>query len=216
MENSMRGKFVYSEARLSEVTGISRTDIMKLRKEMKRGKYWRKSKKGKGGSIELSSEAVDIVLKTFGIPDTDLTRVRLDYIQEIQCRTCGCTFSKETVRPDPWDKQGFCTEACSLNFGKTAESTCHPKQETPIEPAALTALPDLKLLTVCALPPNKRIVKARNGSEAVFDVIVPSNLVWSIGDPLRAKQSEKHHGYLELVGKAPRWRSDRIYRHEFV
>ncbi len=37
----MRTKFIYSEAKLAEATGISRTDIIKLRKEMQKGKLRR-------------------------------------------------------------------------------------------------------------------------------------------------------------------------------
>ena len=91
-----------------------------------------------------------------------------------------------------------------------------PQQEVLSVDTMLTLVPDLKLLTVSALPINKRLVFAKNGTGDILQVIVPSNLVWSIGDPLRAKVSEKHNGYYELIGKAPRWRGDRIYRHEFV
>lgn len=84
------------------------------------------------------------------------------------------------------------------------------------EPPALTVVPDLKLLTVSKIVPNKRILWAQNGGSEVFQVIVPSSEVFAVGDPFRAKPSQNHKGYYELVGKAPRWRGDRIYRHEFV
>lgn len=173
----MKRRFLYSESRLSEVTGISRIVLKKLRLEMVKGKEWRKSKKGKGGSIELSEKAVEIILKTFGLTDTDITRAR-------------------------------------LHFGKTVQSTSDPKQEEPTVTPMLSVEwsdpPILKCLTVTFIPPNIHILHAKNGSEE-YKVIVPSNRVWAIGNPLRAKVSARHIGFMELASKAPRWPGDKMF-----
>lgn len=78
-ENGMNRTFLYSEAKLAEMTGLSRTDLVKFRKEkLAKGKDWRKSKKGKGGTIELSQGAVDKIVQTFGINDANADGARVD------------------------------------------------------------------------------------------------------------------------------------------
>lgn len=173
----MKTKFLFSEAKLSDCIGISRTDLVKLRKEkLVKGKDWRAAKKGKGRAIELTQEAVDGVLAEFGIKDADLASARLNSIT--------------TAHPP-------------VN-AVDAKHNIVPRQE-----------PETRMLKVTFLPTNKRLVRACNGTGVEEWVIVPTNLVWAVGDPLRAKAS-KNVGYLELVGKAPRWRGDKIYVHEFV
>jgi hypothetical protein len=191
----MKRRFLFSEQKLSEVTGISRTSLKKLRIEMPKGKYWRKSKHGKGGSIELSQEAVDIVLKTFGISDTDITNARISRKIPAIC----------LIPP---------TIGADTSIPKLLNQIAHPTIKV-IEGQIQHSEPP-KLLKVVQLPPNKRLVKASNGTGIVYDVIVPNNIVWACGDPLRAVPSKLHKPLLELVGKSPRWRSDRMYRLEFV
>lgn len=189
----MKRKFLYSEALLSKVTGISRTELVKFRKKSIPRTEWRKSKKGKGGSIELSEPAILRIRTVFRIEDANLDGAR----------TIG---SSGDVR------------------ARETEQREQPRSATPIpdsEPYFLdangiTTLTDLKLLHVSQLVPNKRILRATNGTGEVYQVIVGSSAVWAIGDPLRAKTSVNHNGYWEAVGRAPRWRGDRIYRMEFA
>lgn len=182
----MKRKWLYSEAGLSEATGLSRIQLKRYRVK---GEY--RYGKGKGGPVELSQRAVDVVLQKFGIPDANLDGAR-------------------------------------LRLGRNAQRTLHQEQSTLSVPGhevttigtrgdiVIRPLPDLKLLEVSQLVPNPRILRAKNGTGEIYQVIVPSSLVWAIGDKLRVKQSARHQGYFELVGKAPRWRGDRLYRHEFV
>jgi hypothetical protein len=226
----MKRKFLYSESRLAEVTGLSRAQLKKSRVKGE----WRKGK-GKGGPVELSERGVQKVLERFGIQEVDLDGARLgsrdgtqrslnqlappvtlknplpnppilstaSTIEGFPCRWCGRDAFRDPKNLEPWHAKQFCNQEC-MELGEK-----NPDR-------AFQAIPDLKLLKVSQLPPNKRILRAQNGTGEVYQVIVPSSLVWAIGDPLRAKVSEKHQGYFELVGKAPRWRGDRIYRHEFV
>lgn len=81
----MKTKWKYSEAKLCEATGISRTDLVKLRKDkLVKGKDWRKSKKGKGGSIEISQEGSDKILTAFEIKDANLDGARIDSINVVK------------------------------------------------------------------------------------------------------------------------------------
>lgn len=208
----MKRRFLYSEQKLSELIGISRTDIKKLRLEMKKGVEWRKSKKGKGGSIELSEGAVQIVLKTFGLTETDPAPARIDFGKTAK-RTIGPKQETLTVPQSVHDGMADIAAGRTVSFD-VALTQPYPQSSTISGAASSVTVEVLKLLKVTSLPPNKRIVKAVNGTGEIYDVIVRDSIVWAIGDPLRAKQS-KHHGYLELVGNAPRWRGDRIYTHTF-
>lgn len=183
----MKSKWIYSEAKLAEVTGLSRTDLVKLRKEkLVKGKDWRKSKKGKGGTIELTEAGADKLLDAFDLRDkVDVTKARLDATVKLG----DVNVPVVTIYTPPNDKLPW---------------------DIP-DPTRINALP---ILRVCFLPINKRTLRAKDDAEEMFWVIVPNSEVWAIGDPLRAKPS-RHDGYLELVGTPPRWRSDKLYRQEF-
>lgn len=160
-------KFLFSEARLSELTGINRKYIIKLRQEMEPGTHWRKSKTRKGKPIELTQAAVDIILKTFGLSGLE-----------------------EAVTADV-----------------PAKST--------VEPVIAPVTNGLVELKVTGFPINTRLVLARNGDGKDHFVIVEQSKYWSVGDPLRARpatQSFAPQGYLELVGPAPRWKGDKLYK----
>lgn len=175
----MKRKFLYSESRLADVTGLSRFQLKACRV---RGEY--RKGRGKGGPVELSERAVEGVLEKFGIKEANLDGAR-------------------------------------LNFGSNGSRARDPKQDAPIQSSVqfekpkIWPLPDLKLVEVSQLVPNNRILKAKNGTGEIYNVIVPHSGVWAVGDPLRIKPSQTHHGYWQLEGKAPRWRGDRLYRHEF-
>lgn len=193
----MKPKFLYSESKLSEVTGLSRTVLKGCRIK---GEW--KSGKGKGRPVVLSQKAVDVVLERFGIKDTNLDGATLGLGRDTQ----------------PAPNQGNSTITVPRGATPNPLILEPPRHATGSEKAG-TLVQDgvmLKLLHVSQIVPNKRILRAKNGTGEIYQVIVPSNLVFAIGDPLRAKQSERHNGYFELVGKAPRWRGDRIYRHEFA
>lgn len=88
--------------------------------------------------------------------------------------------------------------------------------QEPSTPPVAPMVPVLKLVHVSQLVPNKRILRAKNGTGEIYQVIVPSSEVWAIGDPLRIKPNATHQNYWQLEGKAPRWRGDRLYRHTFA
>lgn len=179
----MKRKFLYSESKLSEVTGLSRTVLKGCRIK---GEYGHG--KGKGGPVELSQKAVDTVLEKFGIPDTNLDGATLRLGRDTQP-----VLNQERSSPDLVDGIALATKSDGW---------------VQVEP--------FKLLHVSQIVPNKRILRAKNGTGEIYQVIVPTSDQWAIGDPLRAKPSEKHKGYYQLVGPSPRNRGDRYYRLTFV
>lgn len=196
----MKRRVWVTEARISELSGISRLSLAAFRKKKIPRVEWRKGK-GKGRPVEYSEAAVERVKAVFGIEEADLAlndsqgsgQASPASIEGGPCDYCGRTFFREA---------GSQQVECDM---------CIEHKKT------LSVVPDLKLVTVSKLVLNKRILFAQNGLVGEqLQVIVPSSLVWSIGDPMRIKPSQQHKGYWELCGKAPRWRGDRIYRHEFV
>lgn len=207
-------KYSFSEKLLSEVTGISRVELVKFRKKSVPKSEWKKSRKGKGGAILLSEPAVLRVKVRFGIEEANLDGARIKGSSgRSRARDPKQDTPTPATVPDPW-------EVLNKVRSDTKRGTldCAPFPD-PCFKEAVAISDNLKLLHVSQLVPNKRILKATNGNLGlgeVYNVIVPSSEVWAIGDPLRAKESVNHKGYWELVGRAPRWRGDRIYRHEFV
>lgn len=194
----MKRKWLYSEKLLSEVSGISRTELVRFRKKYVPKSEWRKSKKGKGGSIELSEAAVLRIKSRFGIEDANLDGAR----------TIGSSGKLRARETDDSTLSSTSTLPVSIvQFQSRHED---------FDRSSIGLTDTLKLLHVSQLVPNNRILKAQNGTGEVYNVIVGSSLVWALGDPLRAKVSQNHQGYYDQVGRAPRWRGDRLYRMEFV
>lgn len=196
----MKRKFLYSESKLSEVTGLSRSVLKGCRIK---GEY--RHGKGKGGPVELSERAVQGVLERFGIQETNLDGATLGLGRDTK-RALNQGDSASTSMSD----------AIAAGAGEACREILSRPAANDAPSAWMEALPELKLLHVSQIVPNKRILRARNGTGEIYQVIVPTSDQWAIGDPLRAKQSEKHKGYYELVGPSPRNRGDRYYRLTFV
>lgn len=187
-----RRKWLYLESKLAEVTGLSRAQLKTCRIK---GEY--KSGKGKGGPVQLSQKGVDSVLEKYGIKDANLDGARIKGSGESQ------------------PARGALSSGAGVTASLQGGSLPNTKNEA-VAASLLGALPDLKLVHVSQLVPNKRILRAQNGTGEIYNVIVPSSESWAVGDPMKIKPSQQHQGYWQLEGKAPRWRGDRIYRHEFV
>lgn len=71
-------------------------------------------------------------------------------------------------------------------------------------------LPDLVTVKVTQIMPNPRRISAKDESGKSFDVLVPKNDIWTVGDPLRIKVSDENPMYWMLASKPPRWRGDRL------
>lgn len=195
----MRSKWIFSEAKLAEATGISRVALVAFRKkELGTGDY-RKAKKGKGRAIQLSQQGVEKVLEWFGIKDADLDGAKLTRSGESQS-ALNQSDSAPTVNPS----------ANCVQPEKSDASAIIPEPVSPV------AEPELKLVKVSKFVSNTRIVQALGNPGEYFNVIVPHSGVWALGDFLKIKESQMHKGFWELVGKSPRWRGDRLYQHEFM
>ena len=160
-QSSPLPKFQYSESKIASACGVSRYDMVKLRKEYLRdGIDYRNL--GRNGGVAYSDGAVKALTPHLPLSGLDLKEVEV------------------------WDKKRFPVEIAN------------PEGWVKIEPAPAAQL------QVVRIPPNPRLVLAKDEKGEVYRVFVGRNMTFVIGDRLPVEPWEGNPGVYKHVGQIPR------------
>jgi hypothetical protein len=167
--------FPYSESKLSATSGISRFDLKRLRKEhLKKGKDW--VNRPKCGGILLSENAIKKLGESIPVLESLSRSTALDQCKPILSGGVESRHAATHVRSG------------GTNKADHSGSSAPPAQK----------------LTVVRIPPNPRIVLAKDEDGEIQRVWVGRNQMFVPGDVLEVEPVPNDVGMWRFIGNMPR------------